>query len=69
MEEVPADKKGLEWGGDHTDRSSRRGWGAEGQGWPWAGEDSAAPPTAEESQMLRCKFCPPFRAELLWSNH
>lgn len=36
---------------------------------PGQHKDSAAPPVAEASQMVRCKFCCSFRADWPWSNH
>lgn len=50
--------------GDHIDRSSREGWEAGGKAGPGQDEGSAAPPIAEESQMVRCEFCHSFKADL-----
>lgn len=48
--EVPADKKGLDRGGDHLDRSQGGDGEQHGKAGPGQGEDSAAPPMAEASQ-------------------
>lgn len=48
--EVPADKKGLDRGGDHLDRSQGVDGEQHSKAGPGQGEDSAAPPMAEASQ-------------------